>query len=729
MEPFADSLEQILTALSYIDWRVRWAVRQAEISQSGVEDDQFRGLFVASDQVARLTEQPLGADKPEGEDTEIEADEADYWTHEILRQQQMFHERSSLSFEQGQDLLLNRIVRSFQLTSTELDIFLVALVADIDTRYEYLFSFLQDDVTKKRPSVDLILNLLSDSFQHKLELRHHFTATATLIRNNLVQLAPHSHTTNPTLLSQQVVVPPHIFEHLSGTRSIDPQIQNLIHFDPAPTPSENSFHSSELLERLYAVADDEPILAFVGEYGSGKLEAAQKLAMHQGRSLIRVDLVQLRESELGLTDTLKLIIRDGILHNANLYLSNWDQFLNQDYQPPAGLLDLILSYPSVVVTNGKNQWYPIARRDSRGILSIHFSEPSFQDRLSIWRAAVGNENINIEGVATHFRFTAGQIADAVASAKDIAQWEGKELDADILLGASRSHSNQRLATLATKIVPRYRWSDIVLPQDTMAQLYEMVNTVIKRPQVYNEWGFGDKLALGKGVNALFAGDPGTGKTMSADIIANELGLDLYKIDLSTVVDKYIGETEKNISKIFDEATTSNAILFFDEADTLFSKRSEVKDSHDRHANIQVGYLLQRMEAFDGIVILATNLKANIDEAFMRRLHFAIEFPFPQPEDRTRIWKVMFPPNTPIDTSVDFTLLSERFRLAGGAIRNIVLASSFLAAQDNVPVNMNHLLHASRREYQKMGRLINEKLFVLPPSSSNNNGVSLPKRQM
>jgi SpoVK/Ycf46/Vps4 family AAA+-type ATPase len=301
----------------------------------------------------------------------------------------------------------------------------------------------------------------------------------------------------------------------------------------------------------------------------------------------------------------------------------------------------------------------------------------------------------------------------VITARDFALWQEEPLTTSHLLAASRTHSNQKLSTLATKITPRYSWDDIVLPHDSLAQLREMINTMKKQAVVYNQWGFGQKLAIGKGLKALFAGEPGTGKTMSADILAHDLGLDLYKIDLSTVVDKYIGETEKNIGRIFDEAATSNAILFFDEADSLFGKRSEVKDSHDRHANIQTGYLLQRMESFDGVVILATNLRSNIDEAFTRRLHFLVEFPFPEVADRERIWRVTFPPQTPIDEAVDFRLLAERFRLTGGNIRNIVLAAAFLAAEEDDKVRMTHILHAARREYQKMGRLIKEKLFTWP----------------
>jgi SpoVK/Ycf46/Vps4 family AAA+-type ATPase len=216
---------------------------------------------------------------------------------------------------------------------------------------------------------------------------------------------------------------------------------------------------------------------------------------------------------------------------------------------------------------------------------------------------------------------------------------------------------------------------------------------------------------------LFAGPSGTGKTMAAEIIAGELGLELYKIDLSTVVSKYIGETEKNLSRIFTEAETSNAILFFDEADALFGKRSEVKDSHDRYANIEIGYLLQRMEEYEGVVILATNFRKNMDEAFVRRLHFTVEFPFPNAADRRRIWEGIWPADTPRDSTLALDFMAHRFELTGGSIRNIALAAAFLAADDGNVVTMKHLIHGTQREYQKMGKVVAENEFGYSASHS------------
>jgi SpoVK/Ycf46/Vps4 family AAA+-type ATPase len=268
--------------------------------------------------------------------------------------------------------------------------------------------------------------------------------------------------------------------------------------------------------------------------------------------------------------------------------------------------------------------------------------------------------------------------------------------------------SHNLASFARKIEPKYFWNDIVLPADQLSQLREICNQYKYQHVVYGEWGFGQKLSLGKGLNVLFSGHPGTGKTMAAEVIASELHLDLYKIDLSQVVSKYIGETEKNLNRIFREAQASSSILFFDEADALFGRRTEVKDSHDRYANIEVSYLLQKMEEYDGIAILATNLRQNMDEAFLRRLQVIIEFPFPDEEYRRLIWKVVFPEEAPVASDVDFELLARAVRLAGGNIKSIGLAAAFYAASDGRVIRQQHLVRAARREFQKLGRNWNER---------------------
>ena len=278
---------------------------------------------------------------------------------------------------------------------------------------------------------------------------------------------------------------------------------------------------------------------------------------------------------------------------------------------------------------------------------------------------------------------------------------------DDLSAAARAQTGQALAALTRRIEPAARWDDLVVPDDTMAQLRELCRRSVGRRRVLDEWGFGRKLSRGRGVNALFAGPSGTGKTMAAEIIAAELGLDLYAIDLAGVVSKWIGETEKNLDRIFRAAEDADAVLFFDEADSLFGKRSEVRDSHDRYANIEISYLLQKMEEYDGLAILATNLRQNLDEAFLRRLAFTIIFPFPEEADRRRIWQVIWPAEMPMGDDVDLDSLARQFKLSGGQIKNIALAAAHLAAAEGKPLMMAHLRHATRREYQKLGKVLSE----------------------
>ena len=306
------------------------------------------------------------------------------------------------------------------------------------------------------------------------------------------------------------------------------------------------------------------------------------------------------------------------------------------------------------------QWYPFA-----------LDLPSYTERRKIWSDALSDSALStfdINNLASRFTFEAGKIRDVLSHAKAFSNGDG--FTADDIYGACRARSGQRLGAYAKQITPRYRLEDIVLPEDRMNQLREICHHIRHRHTVYFAWGFEKRLALGKGLNILFSGPSGTGKTMAADIIANELNLSMYQIDLSSVVSKYIGETEKNLNRLFREVASGDVILFFDEADALFGKRTEVKDAHDRYANIEINYLLQKMEDYDGIVVLATNLSKNLDEAFLRRLHHSVEFPSPEESQRLLIWKEIFPDDTPLGTDIDYPFLAERFKLSGGNIKNV-----------------------------------------------------------
>ncbi|MES1245980.1 MAG: ATP-binding protein [Acidobacteriota bacterium] len=342
----------------------------------------------------------------------------------------------------------------------------------------------------------------------------------------------------------------------------------------------------------------------------------------------------------------------------------------------------------------------------RRLLAFDVPHPDRAEQGQLWRSALGAETAakldgQLDAVISQFQLGIG----GILSAGSQLALSGGDSNGHALWDACRAQSRPRLEGLAQRIEPVAEWDDLVLPDAQKDVLREAAAQVRRRQVVYEDWGFAGRSARGLGVSALFAGPSGTGKTMAAEVLARELRLDLYRIDLSTVVSKYIGETEKNLRRVFDAADEGGAILLFDEADALFGKRSEVKDSHDRYANIEVSYLLQRMEAYRGLAILTTNLKDSLDQAFLRRLRFVVQFPFPDVEQRAEIWRRIFPQRTPVE-GLDVEKLA-RLGVAGGTIRNIALSAAFLAADEGAPVRMAHLVRAARGEFVKLERSLTE----------------------
>jgi SpoVK/Ycf46/Vps4 family AAA+-type ATPase len=350
---------------------------------------------------------------------------------------------------------------------------------------------------------------------------------------------------------------------------------------------------------------------------------------------------------------------------------------------------------------------------SQRTISVHFDDPQYATRLQLWEGALAPVNAkmtraDLEALADRFTLTPGQIAAAVSSAVDAQAIANpvkcESVNVDVLFAAARVQSDQSLGSLAVKVKTMHTWEDLVLPRLTLQRIREVTAAIQHCHIVYSNWGFEKRIAAGKGLKVLLSGASGTGKTMTVSVVARELGLDLYKIDLSSLVSKYIGETEKNLDRIFRAAQYSNAILFFDEADALFGKRSETKDAHDRYANIEVAYLLQKIEEYDGVVILASNLSKNIDEAFSRRMHYVVEFPLPDENHREKLWRGMFPPEVPLGKDVDLAFLARQFQLAGGDIRNVALEAAFLAAQDGKVITMKQLVMAMSRQMMKQGKI-------------------------
>jgi SpoVK/Ycf46/Vps4 family AAA+-type ATPase len=362
------------------------------------------------------------------------------------------------------------------------------------------------------------------------------------------------------------------------------------------------------------------------------------------------------------------------------------------------------------VLTGSRTWDPAWSREAPLVVDVPVASPA--ERISIWQAQLNGDapGLDLGDVLKQLRLGPAQVARAAAAARLDAAFAGRPIvPADLVAGA-RAQNTAGLERLARRINPKVAWDDLVLPRVVAGHLEELAARARYRELVLDEWGMAGAGARGRGIAALFAGESGTGKTMAAEALAGSLGVDLYTIDLATVVDKYIGETEKNLERIFGEAAHVNGVLFFDEADALFGKRSEVRDARDRYANIEVAYLLQRIESFDGIAILATNLRANLDDAFARRLDAVIEFPMPDIVDRRTLWELCLGPLVPRANDVDLDFCARAFELSGGNIRNIAVTAAYLAAAEDRTVAMTDLIRGTEREYRKLGRLCVEAEF-------------------
>jgi AAA+ superfamily predicted ATPase len=450
--------------------------------------------------------------------------------------------------------------------------------------------------------------------------------------------------------------------------------------------------------------------------GNGGLSAALALAGTLGTPLLVADLARLAGEAGSSAERAGLLARvfsTARLREAILCLSHAD-----DVAAAAGdraALDRELAeHTGIVILAGDQAWRP-SGGEPLGVLEIRLSPPGFAARRAAWLDAIAAHGgaispADADALAASFRLGPDQIAESAAVATQAARLAGGDaaagaagLERAALFAAARRQGGHELSALTRRIEPAYRWDDLVLPGESVTQLREICRRTSLRERVLGDWGFGTKLSRGRGTTALFAGPPGTGKTTAAEVVAGDLGLDLFTIDLSAVVSKYIGETEKNLERIFSAAEDTDAILFFDEADALFGKRSDVREAHDRYANIEVAYLLQRMEQYEGIAILATNLRQHLDDAFTRRLAFVVDFPFPGDAERRRIWELTLA-GAPLAAGADLDLLARGFRLSGGSIRNAALQAAFLAAGDGTPVGMPHLLDAVRRELRKMGKV-------------------------
>ena len=667
--------------------------------------EEFRGLYISDDQVdahlASMASQDDSNAKP----------------HSLLVEA---HGRRAVIREQRPpNNPLARLAHVLNLTELEQDILVLAAAVEYDLKYLSIFAYLNNDVAQRWPTADLAVRLFSRD------------------RDNSVQeirslLRPHA-----TLFSQGV------FQTVEATRArpswramgfqLTPIVWDFLIDAPPPTQLGSAvavrckvdrdwdtvFISKRTKAAITQCLPNEPgghgagpVFLLTGREGAGRQLAIEAICGGFSRPMMTIRADRLNLADPAIEELLATTALMSLLLGAVV-------FVQTNCNNPDSLCLFIerlkVNASAVFISCPPNAPQGIHRLVDR---SIDFDTPQTTIRREAWQSMLSKRSINtdsatLDQLAEQFKLNTGEMTRAASGAVYLTPSNGSKhhfspsetkTTSQALFESTRSVLRTDFGPMARRVVPKFGWDDIVLPHTTRRRLRSIAKAVEHRELVFEQWGFGGHRTTGNGLTVLFAGKSGTGKTICASVIAQHVGLDLYKIDLSGVVSKYIGETEKNLERIFSTAHAGNTILFFDEADALFGKRSEVKDAHDRFANIETGYLLQKLEEHSGVVILATNLANNIDDAFSRRIDFSIEFPMPDEKRREEMWRKMFPSKAPLDDDVQFDFLAKRFELSGGEIRNVATQAAFRAAQNGCVIRMKQIVESLDEQFVKQGKL-------------------------
>ncbi|MGA5044895.1 ATP-binding protein [Streptomyces arboris] len=687
--PAMVDVEVLWERLGRVEERVRQAVA-ARRATDPEPDDPYRGQYLTPDAVERILESrdafapvpSYGAEPP--------------------------------SYVTEPDSRLAGLARSFGLVELDVELLLVAMAPDIDARFERLYGYLNDDLTRRRPAIGLALELCGLPAAGSGRFR--FQPSAPLVAGGLLEIGD----AERPLLSRTLRVPDRVTAHLLGDDEPDGRLRGLVR---VPAPDGTRDDDRPEVHRIAAALATGSGLVHLLDRGGDPSGLAVEALTAAGRRPLVVDIAALAAAGDRAAELVRTLAAEARLAHGGIVLGPLEALAPERPEGARLLASLCTAVSGTpLIAYGKKNWDPLWTRDSPVPVAVLPPGPvgaarRWRQALAEAARAVGlpdtqaaaDDDRLIEATAS-YRLDSDQLRKAATVASRLAVLEQRPVHPDDLRTAVRAQNGAGLERLARRIEPAVGWDDLVLPPGTRTQLTELALRARHREQVLGQWGMRPGGGRGRGVIALFAGESGTGKTMSAEVVARELGMELYVVDLSTVVDKYIGETEKNLERIFVEASDVNGILLFDEADAIFGKRSQVKDAHDKHANVESAYLLQRMESFDGIAVLTTNLRANLDEAFTRRLDVIAEFPMPDAEQRLALWDRCLGTAIPRDPALDLEFCAARFELAGGSIRACAVTAAYLAAESRAPLTMDQLVTAVLQEYRKLGRLVLESEF-------------------
>ena len=583
---------------------------------------------------------------------------------------------------------LELIGNRFGLSPFERDILLLCAGMEFESDWAISCGKLQGSMETSYPTFSLALSVLSAVHWDAL------TPEAPLRRWQLIELRGGN-----ILTQKELVIDEQILHYLAGIQHLDERLRGLVEpvdLDISLPESHQSIVSQLVNTWLENQDTTLPVIHLCGKDAASKkaiaLSACQELQLNLYQ--ISVEVLPTDTSQINL---FKCLLEREWLLNQTVFLFNCDREMTVENNRQSSLNILIesLNCPLIISSSDRR------RQRERPLINYDISEPTTEEQKHFWQESLGTDAIHlgdrVDSLVSYFSLN-------VPTIKTVCRQLTVQPPSDRanqLWQMCRTHARPYLEELAQRIESNVGWQDLILPPTELDTLKEIAAHVRQRTKVYEQWGFGAKNSRGLGISALFAGASGTGKTLAAEVLGNELNLDVYRIDLSSVVSKYIGETEKNLRRIFDAAEGCGAILLFDEADALFGKRSEVKDSHDRYANMEVSYLLQRIESYRGLAILTTNLKNDLDQAFLRRIRFIVQFSFPDNSQRSEIWSRIFPSQTPTE-DLSFSKLA-KLNVSGGNIRNIAMNAAFIAADAQEAVQMKHILQAAKSEYTKLER--------------------------
>ncbi len=638
---------------------------------------------------------------------------------------------------------IDGLARAFSLNDFEIEAVLACLAPEIDRRFDRLFAYLNDDLTKPRPTIDTLLRLLTAPSE-QLQLQRYFLADSPLFRLGLLTCDERKSPRNSMFRVADGVA-----RYLLDYEGFDERIARLQIDRDTPALASLLWRARAAISEVTAIlasvfeannahaeSNAGTVIDLCGRAGSGRAHALEAACQRARIGRIDIDARKYKALPSEVSEITTAIMRDAHLHRWIVAIHHADVLLNDaelQNECCGAIRSWLRSFGGCVVLCSEERlpcslWFPAAETIELELPTLGIAEREVTWTLAIAQAMrwePGQCLTLAKALASKFRLTEGEIATAMRQAMaSLSAADDADERTRILHDIVGRSATPRLHRLTDAVVTRHSIKDLVLSEDRMALIDDIVRRVQHRRTVLEDWCFDDLSPRGKGLIALFHGASGTGKTMAADAVAHTLHMRMFRIDLAGVVSKYIGETEKNLRTIFDEADRMDSVLFFDEADALFGKRSEVKDAHDRYANIEINYLLQRVENFSGIAILATNKRDHIDEAFLRRIHVSLEFPMPQAPERLRLWQQSFPPNAPIAKDIDWEFLARRFEFAGGTIRNAALSAAYLAADADGEIGMREIVNAVRIEIVKAGRRMPHEEFGsysnhLPKSGARN----------